>query len=181
MRPVGVPCTVVSEVLSVEVKTLGRSFGVVAVAAAVLVPVVLTGGTATAARVPASAPASPCAYRDAYPPGGGTSLGGTPERFEYADTPYAGARFDGCANTLKLYYGGYSSSRYGYYEVRYTYPSQLGWYSWRLRMGEYRVATVDAPARGDWNFKVRACVGTIDEARPGHCTAWSPQLFLHAV
>ncbi|MEV7812553.1 MULTISPECIES: hypothetical protein [Streptomyces] len=162
---------------------MGRSFGVVAGAAALLVPVVSLGGTATAAqaRLPASDPASQCAYQDAYPPGGGTDLGGTPKRFKYADTPYAGARFDECANTLRVYYGGYSSPRYTYYEVRYTYPSRPGWYSWQLRMGEYRVATVDAPARGDWNFKVRACAGAIDEAGPGSCTAWSPQLFLHAV
>lgn len=162
---------------------MGRSFPVVAAAAALLVPVVLVGGRATAAqaRVSVSAPAGQCASEDAYAPGGGTDLGGTPKRFKYADTPYAGARFDGCANTLRVYYGGYSSPHYSYYEVRYTYPSRLGWYSWQLRMGEYRVATVDAPARGDWNFKVRACAGAIDEAGPGHCTGWSPQLFLHAV
>lgn len=126
---------------------------------------------------PASAPAKQCTTRDGFPPAGGTNIGGVPNRYKYGSTPYVGARFDGCANTLKLYYGGYSSP-WDYYEVRYTYPGQLGWFTWRLTMGERRVSTVNGPAHGDWNFKVRACAYGIDE--PG-CTGWSPQLFLHAV
>ncbi|MEU1009821.1 hypothetical protein [Streptomyces sp. NPDC005890] len=48
-----------------------------------------------------------------------------------------------------------------------------------MAMGERQVATVRGPARGDWNFKVRACAHSIDEGPS--CTGWSPQLFLHAV
>ncbi|WP_234336233.1 hypothetical protein [Streptomyces sp. NRRL S-1022] len=159
-----------------------RSLTTVAVAALLLVPLASVDGVATAAgqvQGPASAPASPCTLRDAVPPGGGTGIGGVPQRYRFANTPYAGARFDGCADTLKVYFGGYSSPRYAYYEIRYTYPSQLGWFTWKMTMGEHRVATVGGPARGDWNFKVRACAHSIDEGPS--CTGWSPQLFLHAV
>ncbi|MFJ4523949.1 hypothetical protein ACIP4Y_23850 [Streptomyces sp. NPDC088810] len=158
-----------------------RSFTTVAAAAVLLLSVASVDGVATAAeqaKAPGSVPAG-CAYRDAYPPDGGTNIGGVPTRYKHTYTPYAGARFDACANTLKVYYGGYSSPRYAYYEISYTYPSGRSWYSWRMAMGERQVATVSGPAHGDWNFKVRACAHSIDEGPS--CTGWSPQLFLHAV
>ncbi|WP_097226723.1 hypothetical protein [Streptomyces sp. OV198] len=153
-------------------------------AAVLLVSVASAGGVGTAVEAQtarAAAPATLCTYRDAFSPAGGTNTGGTPKRYRYPGSPYAGARFDGCTNTLKVFYGGNSSPRYAYYEIRYTYPSRLGWFSWQMRMGPNRVATLRAPAHGDWNFKVRACARTIDGPGPGTCTAWSPQLFLHAV
>ncbi|QTD99506.1 hypothetical protein [Streptomyces cyanogenus] len=159
-----------------------RSLTTVAAAAVLLLPVASVDGVATAAgqaKEPGSAPATLCTYRDAFPPGGGTNIGGVPPRYKYTYTPYAGARFDGCTNTLKVYYGGYSNPRYAYYEISYTYPSRFGWFTWQMGMGERQVATVQGPAHGDWNFKVRACARSIDEGP--HCTGWSPQLFLHAV
>ncbi|GAA2192194.1 MULTISPECIES: hypothetical protein [Streptomyces] len=159
-----------------------RRLSLVAAAAALLVPVASVDGAADAAEqvsVPGSVPATLCTSRDAYPPSGGTTVGGVPKRYKYTYTPYAGARFDGCTNTLRLYYGGYSSPRYAFYEIRYTYPGRLGWYTWQMPMGERQVATVQRPAHGDWNFKVRACARSIDEGP--NCTGWSPQLFLHAV
>ncbi|MCZ0988941.1 hypothetical protein O1M54_30545 [Streptomyces diastatochromogenes] len=156
----------------------------VTTAAFLLVSVASTGGTATAAEVrgPASVPAAQCTYRDAFPPGGGTNTGGIPNRYQYANSPYAGARFDSCADSLQIYYGGFSNPRYAYYEIAYTYPSQLGWYRWVDRGMGRRIWSVRPPiTRGDWNFKVRACANTIDSPGPGTCTAWSPQLFLHAV
>ncbi|UUU26512.1 hypothetical protein [Streptomyces sp. DSM 40750] len=133
------------------------------------------------AQSPAAAPQGLCTHRDGYPPDGGTNMGGTPSRYQWRNTPYVGARFDGCTDTLKLYYGGYSRPGYSYYEVRYTNEARHGWRTWQLPMGERRVSTIEGPAHGSWNFKVRACASSIDDAQGARpCTGWSPQLFLYA-
>ncbi|WP_329112733.1 hypothetical protein [Streptomyces sp. NBC_01353] len=46
-------------------------------------------------------------------------------------------------------------------------------------MGENRVVTWNNPERGSWNFKVRACAQSIDDAQGRNCTPWSPQLFVY--
>lgn len=166
------------------VKSRRRTLATFCTAVLIATGVALTPGAAQA-QAPSAAPAGQCTYRDGYPPGGGTNIGAVPNppnEYQSRNTPYVGARFDGCTNTLKLYYGGYSSPRYSSYEVQYTCPAQLGWRTWQLTIGEHRVYTINGPAHGDWNFKVRACASSIDDsqgARP--CTGWSPQLFLHAV
>lgn len=132
------------------------------------------------AKAPATTPEAPCTVRDGYPPGArNTGIGGSPMKYRFANSPYVGARYESCAGTLKLYYGGHTSPRWAYYEVQYTHPTGRDWKTWQVRIGERRVATWDDPERGSWNFKVRACAQSIDDAQGRNCTPWSPQLFVY--
>ncbi|MCX5380419.1 hypothetical protein [Streptomyces sp. NBC_00091] len=135
---------------------------------------------AAAAQAAATAPERQCTIRDGYPPAArNTSIGGTPTKYKYTNSPYVGGRYDSCSQTLKLYYGGYASPRWAYYEVSYTYPTGREWDRWQGRMGENRIVTWNSPERGSWNFKVRACAQAIDDAQGRNCTSWSPQLFVY--
>ncbi|MFK8911387.1 hypothetical protein [Streptomyces sp. YS-3] len=135
---------------------------------------------AAAAQTSATAPQRQCTVRDGYPPEErNTGVGGTPTKYKHTRSPYIGGRYDRCANTLKLYYGGYSSPQFAYYEVSYAHPTGRDWVSWQVRMGPDRVATWNNPEIGSWNFKVRACAQSIDEGQGRNCTGWSPQLFVY--
>ncbi|MFI1103927.1 hypothetical protein [Streptomyces melanogenes] len=135
---------------------------------------------AAAAQTPDTAPGRGCTVRDGYPPQArNTSVGGTPTKYKYTYSPYIGGRYDSCAHTLTLYYGGNSSPRWAYYEVSYAHPSGREWSTWQGRMGENRYATWSNPEIGSWNFKVRACAQSIDEGQGRNCTSWSPQLFVY--
>ncbi|MEU0368960.1 hypothetical protein ABZ070_01630 [Streptomyces sp. NPDC006283] len=164
--------------------------------AALLAALLMTPDVGQAHPVP-SAPTAPC-FTDGFPPrGGGTPTGRSPVRFKWGNSPYLGARYNRCAGTVKVYYGGYPArgglfgniAAYSHYILRYSTPNDFNWHEARLTVGAARVATFDA-FRGDWNFMVKACGGESlgqlfpwgagRNAAPLWCTAWSPLVYLNA-
>lgn len=112
-----------------------------------------------------------CYTRDGFPPQkSGNNIGGTPNRYEYNNSPYIGGRYESCGNVIKLYYGGYTTNL-THYRVRWQHDND-SWQVSRQSPGERRVWTLDAPGN-DYNFMVQACNGN-------SCTSWSPQLYVNA-
>ncbi|MFF2131495.1 hypothetical protein ACFVW1_40305 [Streptomyces olivochromogenes] len=110
-------------------------------------------------------------YRDAYPPGGGTNIGGSPNRYKWDGSPYMGARYDSCRGYVDVIYGGYRAT---HYNVRWVAPGG----PWE--QGELSAAKGlwSWPARhGDYNLTIQACNrGALQRSS---CTNWSPQLYLN--
>lgn len=110
-------------------------------------------------------------YRDAYPPGGGRNIGGSPNRYKWDSSPYIGARYNRCNGYVYVLYGGYSAT---HWNVRWAAPNGP-WEQGELPAGK---ALWSWPARhGDYNLMVQACNrGFLSRSK---CTDWSPQLYLN--
>ncbi|MER7947546.1 hypothetical protein ABTY59_09185 [Streptomyces sp. NPDC096079] len=136
--------------------------------AVVLASCAVAAGVVTAPTVTEAA-ARGC-YEDAFPPGGGINIGGSPNRYKWDNSPYIGARYDRCANRVYVIYGGYRAT---HYNVRWVAPGGPweqgevgpgGQWSW-------------PPRHGDYNLTIQACNrSTFGSSK---CTAWSPQLYLN--
>jgi hypothetical protein len=101
---------------------------------------------------------------------GGRNIGGYPPRYEYDASPYLGAIYDSCAGTMKVYYGGYTSTHYnirGYGEQR-DVPGGL------KRVTTWRVSGSGPRA---YPFTVQACNRGSGGGR-SNCTQWSPVVWL---
>ncbi|MGW7263407.1 hypothetical protein [Streptomyces sp. NPDC054842] len=110
-------------------------------------------------------------YVDAYPPGGGTNIGGSPNRYQWSNSPYIGARYNRCNGYVYVIYGGYRAT---HYNVRWAAPGG----PWEQSELSASKGLWKWPARhGDYNLMIQACNrGTFSGSK---CTAWSPQLYLN--
>lgn len=112
-------------------------------------------------------------YVDGQTFGEGTPVGSGPLKWKYSGTPYAGARYDRCTNTVTLYYGGYNAP--SWYNVRWTLSPAGETHTYNNHAAGSRKKTLTAThADGrytTYTVQVRACSGTL-------CTAWSPIVYL---
>jgi hypothetical protein len=157
-----------------------RTFPTITACAVLLAAGVSLPPAASAAQrsAPASAkaPAAACTYQDgiAYQ---GIRHDRVPPTWQYANTPYAGSRFDSCADVVRFYYGGFP--RLDYYELRYTVisPNEVVHTYRDYTSGGNRVTTIKASHTTLSTFtyyilEVRAC------NLPAACTGWSPKVYL---
>ncbi|UUS35074.1 MULTISPECIES: hypothetical protein [Streptomyces] len=118
------------------------------------------------------APYTPC-YVDGHTFNKGTPVGSGPLKWKHSGTPYAGARYDRCTNTVTLYYGGYKAP--AWYKVKWTLSPAGETHTYNDRAAGSRKKTLPAAhAKGQYTsytVQVRACSGTL-------CTAWSPIVYL---
>ncbi|GHH80985.1 hypothetical protein GCM10018793_37440 [Streptomyces sulfonofaciens] len=152
-------------------------------ACAALIGAGLLVAPAAQAGATPGAPSGSCTTRNGFPPDGGTNIGGDPPRYVSGSSPYLGARYNSCTNKLQVYRGFTSTAHrtYAYYDIRFVQPGRHGWQAKQLPMGQRRVWTITPDTSGDWNFRVRACMRSIDEDGGATCSSWSPQIFVHAV
>jgi hypothetical protein len=100
--------------------------------------------------------------------------GADPKRYEFGNSPYVGARYDSCADVIKVYYGGYVAGSFTHYNVRRALASIpfRGGQS-ELQEGPARVWTIAPLDPYFEEFTVQGCVrGKFP--RPSSCTRWSP-------
>ncbi len=131
--------------------------------------VILSGILSVAGIPPSAASAeyaahtsSPLRPADCYvnvgsPPygAGGQNTGGYPPRYRYGDSPYLGVLYDSCAGTIKVYYGGYTSTHYnigGYGKQRDVPGGARRVTTFRVSGSDPRAygITVQACNRGSW-------------------------------
>jgi hypothetical protein len=119
-----------------------------------------------------NAPYTPC-YVDGITYGQGSPVGSAPLKWKYSGTPYAGARYDRCTNTVKFYYGGYRNL--DHYAVRWTLSPQGTTHTFNDYAAGSRVATLRARHTSGYyttyTVQVRAYYGNLH-------TAWSPIVYL---
>lgn len=98
----------------------------------------------------------------------GKEIGKNPYRYEYDNSPYLGVRFDECGDSVKIYFGGYTSG-ITHYNLRDMRGNQQ-----ELAPKAKGVLTV-TPPRGvrTYSWVVQACTrgGTFQKSS---CTRWSP-------
>ncbi|MFM9702566.1 hypothetical protein [Streptomyces galilaeus] len=118
------------------------------------------------------APYTPC-YTDGETYNKGTPVGSAPLKWKYSTTPYAGARYDRCKNTVTLYYGGYKAP--SWYKVKWTLSPAGETHRYNdYAAGSRKLVLTATHAKGQYTtytVQVRACSGTL-------CTAWSPIVYL---
>ena len=102
----------------------------------------------------------------------GRAIGGSPPRFEYDNSPYLGARYDSCGDSVKLYYGGYTGITH--YNIRWGNTQR------EVGPGQARVLTLNASqfGEGDVDFVVQACKRGSGPFSTSSCTRWSPPVRL---
>jgi len=122
-----------------------------------------------------TASAAPCAAGAAaqYIDGvatAGQEIAGSPKRYEFGDSPYVGARYDQCLQTIKVYFGGYTGITH--YNIRPGWGPQV-------EVAPHRKGVWTAPKaarnwpRNEVYFSVQACRrgGVLQKSS---CSAWSP-------
>ncbi|GHK04720.1 hypothetical protein SY2F82_65170 [Streptomyces sp. Y2F8-2] len=117
------------------------------------------------------APYTTC-YVDGQSFGEGTPVGSGPLKWQYSGTPWAGARYDRCKNTVTLYYGGYKAP--AWYQVRWSLSPQQTLDTYNTQGAGARHKTMVASHADNttsYTLQVRACSGTL-------CTRWSPLIIL---
>ena len=121
--------------------------------------------------------AAACFIRD----GGSSSgqrVGSKPVRYEYANSPYVGVRYDSCGDVLKIYHGGYTGITH--YNIKYTdirYPEPNIFQQVESGPGTARVYTLTASpfiGRG-FSVAVQACKRGGFLGRSS-CTRFSPMV-----
>jgi hypothetical protein len=127
----------------------------------------LAGAAGTAfADVPQAA--AGCVVKDGTA-GDGQRLGGSPVRFDYPDSPYVGLRYNSCAGTVKIYYGGYNNITH--YNVRVNGGQR------ETRAGERLVLSVPVNPGRPVSVQVQACQHgewVVVARKPSSCTRFSP-------
>lgn len=116
-------------------------------------------------------PYTPCNV-DGQTFGKGTPVGSAPLKWKYSGTPYAGARYDRCTNTVTLYYGGYKYL--SYYDVKWTLSPRGTTTTYKDYAAGSRKNSLPAThvnGYTTYTVQVRACYGNL-------CTSWSPLVYL---
>jgi len=155
-----------------------RSTMTVAAASGLLVaglfaaPVAGAEQTTTGAQSSGMAPYTSC-YVDGQTFGEGTPVGSGPLKWKYSGTPWVGARYDRCKNTVTLYYGGYKFP--AWYKVEWGITPQQELHRYDSGGAGSRYKTVPASHADHtttiYSLRVKACSGTL-------CTQWSPLIVL---
>jgi hypothetical protein len=104
--------------------------------------------------------------------GEGTPVGSAPLTWKYGGTPYAGARYDGCANTVTFYHRGYTNP--SYYKVKWTLSPKgttTAYDSYAAGSLKKTLRATHTSGYTTYTVQVRACSGTL-------CTRWSPIVYL---
>ena len=125
------------------------------------------GAEETTVGPPSRGPYTPC-HVDGETFGKGTPVGSAPLLWKYDGTPYAGARYDSCANKVTFYYGGYTNP--SYYKVKWTLSPKGTTTTYNTYAAGSRQKTLSATHTSGYTtytVQVRACSGTL-------CTRWSP-------
>ena len=97
----------------------------------------------------------------------GSQVGANPIRYEYGNSPYVGARYNSCADVVKVYYGGYTNL---------THYNLASLFSQReVAAGPRMVVTVTPDFVGSHlaTYSVQGCIRG-SWPRPSRCTRWSP-------
>jgi hypothetical protein len=112
----------------------------------------------------------------------GLRTGANPVRFWYSNSPYIGLRYDGCADLIRMYYGGYVGNTH--YNLRFTNPDpRLGDADQKqieVPFGAARVYSVGASnyhtGTGGRRFfaSVQACKRGTGPFSTSTCGRWSP-------
>jgi hypothetical protein len=130
------------------------------------------GAEETTVGPPSRGPYTPC-HVDGETFGNGTPVGSAPLRWkDPRGTPYAGARYDRCANTVTFYYGGYTNP--SYYKVKWTLSPKGTTTTYDTSAAGSRKKTLTATHTSGYTtytVQVKACSGTL-------CTRWSPIVYL---
>jgi hypothetical protein len=129
------------------------------------------GAEETTVGPPSGGPYTPCIV-DGETFGEGTPVGSAPLTWKYGGTPYAGARYDGCANTVTFYYGGYTNP--SYYKVKWTLSPKgttTAYDSYAAGSLKKTLRATHTSGYTTYTVQVRACSGTL-------CTRWSPIVYL---
>jgi hypothetical protein len=110
----------------------------------------------------------------------GTRVAGVPARWEYGTSPYIGARYNQCSDTLSVYYGGYTGI--DYYNLRWNQDGAVGTprnNQAELGPGLRRVARFGSDrVGGRLLLNVQAC-NRGGFLQSSSCTRWSPTLRFH--
>lgn len=117
------------------------------------------------------APYTTC-YVDGQSFGEGTPVGSGPLKWQYSGTPWAGARYDRCKNTVTLYYGGYKAP--ASYEVKWGLTPQQTLHTYTTQGAGTRYKTMVASHTDNttiYTLQVRALNGNLS-------TQWSPLIIL---
>jgi hypothetical protein len=114
---------------------------------------------------------TPC-HTDGETFGKGSPFGSAPLRWKYRDSPYAGARYNRCANKVTFYYGGYPELHH--YDVKWTLSPKGTTTTDNDYAAGSRKTTLNATHTSGYTtytVQVRACSATA-------CTRWSPIVYL---
>ena len=134
--------------------------------------VLAPAATAHADEGAPAAHAAACTHVDGTATSGAT-LGSNPVKYEYGNSPYAGARYKSCLDVVSIYYGGYTSG-VDYYNIRYDNGDQ----------GQFSAATPNMVFSFEPNGGVNRYVFAIEACKKGGvfqksaCTRWSPTVSL---
>jgi hypothetical protein len=130
---------------------------------------------AASAQQPGAMPAAGCFTRDGTAPDG-RRVGANPIRFDYPDSPYAGARYDSCKGVVRIHFGGYVSG-VTHYNMRVNGQQR------ETRAGESLLIDQRVNPGAPVSVNVQACTrGSVvdmpwplpDVTRPSSCTRFSP-------
>lgn len=125
----------------------------------------------TGAQSSGKSPYTTC-YVDGQSFGEGSPVGSGPLKWKYSGTPWAGARYDRCKNTVTFYYGGYTFP--AWYQVKWGLRPQQELHTYSTQGAGSRYKTVVASHADNttiYTLTVRACSGNL-------CTRWSPLIIL---
>jgi hypothetical protein len=156
-----------------------RSLGVtVAAVAAVSLGVAWYSPSARADGPGQVGHAAACAVYDASSKTG-VRVGSNPFRWEYANSPYIGARFDQCADVIYIYYGGYTGITH--YNIRLADQGFNRVYlirQFEVGSGSARRYTLSAnTVSAAWLLiTVQACRRGTGPFSSSDCTRWSPTI-----
>jgi hypothetical protein len=117
-----------------------------------------------------------CTITDGTSTNGGATRGANPVKYEFGNSPYVGARFDSCADVIKVYYGGYTAESLTHYNVTRGFGSYSAAHTQsELKAGPAMVWTVTPRDHFYETFTVQGCRrGSF--LRPSSCTRWSPTI-----
>lgn len=103
----------------------------------------------------------------------GRRVGSNPVRYEYANSPYVGVRYDSCGDVLKIYHGGFRGITH--YNIRYYTAAPNSTKQVESGPGTARVYTLSASPFNGYRFSVavQGCKrgGTFESSS---CTRFSP-------
>lgn len=128
----------------------------------------LTQGTTVRVSAPsATARASACITLDGTARNALT-YGSNPTRYKYSGSPYLGMRYNSCAGTIRVYYGGFNGVTH--YNLKPVYPNTT---QLEVAGGLRRVLTRNETDWGLRGFTVQGCSrgGLFSSST---CTRWSP-------
>ena len=115
---------------------------------------------------PATAKASACITLDGTARNALT-YGINPTRYKYSGSPYLGLRYNSCAGTMRVYFGGFNAT---HYNIKPVYPNTT---QFEVLGGLRRSITRNETDWGLKGFTVQACNrgGLFSSSS---CTRWSP-------